>query len=145
MSYHQALEAAGADVHAFGSFGSYQGDWWALLVTADGVRGWVHGSFGSCSGCDAFAAEFDYGTSDRCSDHTYENPMPDCDQCRGAESAYQVKLADFGKDYLTPLYTQEEAEKRAAENLSWDFDAQEMLDFIKKEGARDLAHPLQES
>jgi hypothetical protein len=126
--YQKALEAAGAEVHAYESFGSYQGDWWAL-VTVDGERGWVHGYYGSCSGCDAFEAEFGYD-EDRCKRHQYEQPMPNCDQCRGAESAYLTKLADFGRDYLPPI-TQEAAEQKAAENLAWDSDAQEMLDFIK--------------
>ena len=59
MSYQEALEAAGATVHAFEFFGSYQGDWWAK-VTYNGETGWVHGSYGSCSGCDAFEAEFGF-------------------------------------------------------------------------------------
>lgn len=57
-SYEETLELAGATVHIFQEFGSYQGDWWAR-VTYNGVTGWVTGSYGSCSGCDAFHGEFD--------------------------------------------------------------------------------------
>jgi hypothetical protein len=61
-SYQAALEAAGAEVEEFKEFGSYQGDWWAR-VSFGGRRGWVTGSYSSYSGCDAFEAEFGYGTS----------------------------------------------------------------------------------
>ena len=43
MSYQDALKAAGAAVLEFESFGSYQGDWVAL-VEYKGERGWVQGS-----------------------------------------------------------------------------------------------------
>lgn len=56
MSYKEALEAAGATVHAMENFGSYQGDWQAK-VTYDEKTGWIQGCFGSCSGCDAFEGE----------------------------------------------------------------------------------------
>ena len=42
MSYQKALEAAGAVVHRFEEFGSYQGDWWALVTHGD-KTGWVNG------------------------------------------------------------------------------------------------------
>ena len=111
MSYQESLEAAGAIVLIFDSFGSYQGDWWAK-VEYNGRIGWVNGSYGSCSGCDAFEAEFGWN----------DDEQPD----------YQERLADFGRSYLDNLYTQEEAEKESSKYLDWDMDAQEMLDFIKK-------------
>ena len=40
MSYKNALKAAGAKVIEFKYFGSYQGDWVAL-VEYKGERGWV--------------------------------------------------------------------------------------------------------
>ena len=118
MSYESALVAAGATVHAMKSFGSYQGDWWAK-VTFNGETGWVHGWYGSCSGCDAFLDEFDYG-DERCPD------------CKVAAATYQERLAAFGLTYLDDLYTQDEAIKVASENLEWDSDAQPMVDFIKE-------------
>ena len=129
MSYESALVAAGATVHVMKEFGSYQGDWWAK-VTFNGETWWVHGWYGSCSGCDAFQAEFDYG-SDRCEEHRYDD-HPDCPDCKAAAATYQERLAQFGRGYLDDLYTQDEAIKVASENLEWDSDAQEMVDFIKE-------------
>ena len=57
MSYNEALEAAGAKVLEFATFGSWQGEWVALVEYKSEV-GWVQGSFGSCSHCDSFEAEF---------------------------------------------------------------------------------------
>jgi hypothetical protein len=107
MSYEAALEAAGATVHGFFEFGSYQGDWWAK-VTYEGETGWVNGRYGSCVGCDAFLMEF--GDLDP----TDEN------------------LAEFGRGYLDFMYTQEEAEKEAEKNASWDYEADNMVKFIKE-------------
>jgi len=56
MGYSEAIEANGVKIKEFKEFGSYQGDWFALLE--DGRI--VFGSYGSCSGCDAFQSEFDY-------------------------------------------------------------------------------------
>jgi len=57
-SYEGALRAGGANVLTFQQFGSYQGEWYAK-VEFDGRTGWVSGSHGSCSGCDAIEADFD--------------------------------------------------------------------------------------
>ncbi len=57
MGYREALEIAGAKVVDFKEFGSYQGTWLAL-VEYKGQKGIVQGCYGSCSGCDAFKAEF---------------------------------------------------------------------------------------
>ena len=107
MSYGSALEAAGATVLEFETFGSYQGDWWAK-VFYNGKMGWVNGSFGACSFFAAFESEFGYN-----------------------DPATPEKLAEFGKGYLDVLLTQEEAEKSASENLSWDSGAEKMVKFIK--------------
>lgn len=109
MSYEKALKAAGAEVIDYREFGSYQGDWWAL-VEYQGKRAWAHGAFGSCSYCDAFQAEVgcDYEAED-----------------------YESKLAQFGASYLSDLWTQEAAEKEAAKYIEWDREARDMLDFIK--------------
>lgn len=130
MSYEQALEAAGAKVCAFESFGSYSGDWWAL-VEFNGARGWVNGYFGSCSGCDSFEAEFGYA-DEKCSEHTFNSKSPkDCEACADAAQKYAQRLKDFGADYLGNILTQSEAEAEASKNLEWDGDAQAMLDWIK--------------
>lgn len=131
--YTKAMEAAGAVILASEAFGSYQGDWWAK-VTYEGRTYWVHGSYGSCSGCDAYQSEFDYN-GPQCDEHKYEEGSPEqlaCEACKLAAVAYQEKLADFGRSYLVGgEMTQEEAEKSAAQNIEWDSDAPAMLEFLK--------------
>lgn len=112
MGYCEALEAAGATVHAFNYFGSYQGDWWAK-VTYNGVTGWVHGYFGSCECCDAFAAEFGYFSENE--------PTKEA-------------LAEFGRSYLDDIITTDEAIAEASRHIEWDWNAREMVEFIKQHG-----------
>lgn len=131
MSYQEALEAAGATVTHFDSFGSYQGDWLAL-VTYDGRTGWIKGSFGSCSGCDAFAAEFGYEFDPQCDEHRYEADDPTCLECLSRKALRQIKLAEFGREYLGQLLTQAEVEKEVSEHLEWDGDAKQLLDYVKR-------------
>jgi hypothetical protein len=127
--YRTALEAAGATVHEFESFGSYQGDWWAL-VTYEGQSGWINGSYGSCSGCDAFEAEFGW-SDDKCPDHRYEYDPPSCTACDAKKEEYDARLALFGRGYLDGIMSQAVAIEQASRNLEWDSDAPEMVEFIK--------------
>ncbi len=124
--YREALEAAGAKVEAFEEFGSYQGDWWAKTD-----KGWINGSYGSCSGCDAFQAEFGYSDTGECEEHEYREAPPDCAACVEAKAAYQVKLANFGREYVDAAMSYDKAIENVSRNLEWDSDAQKMLDFIK--------------
>jgi hypothetical protein len=82
MSYECALTAAGCNVVEFHCFGSYQGDWYAM-IEIDGQKGVVTGCYGSCSYCDAFEGEFGWNDSEK--------------------QDYQERLADFGKTYLPAL------------------------------------------
>jgi len=130
--YERALEAAGATVLIFEHFGSYQGDWWAKVTWQD-KEGWVHGCFGSCSGCDAFEAEFGFVSHD-CGEDDYYDPFcyddrfrKNCPRCQELEAQF----IEFGQDYLEQIMTQEEAETEASTNLDWDMDATEMLKFLK--------------
>lgn len=137
MAYQEALEAAGAKIVAFEQFGSYQGDWWALVNTPDGRWGWINGSYGSCSGCDAFEAEFGWGGQQYCTRHEYGRNIllgEECEDCTKAALDHTEKLAAFGMEYLDGVMTQEEAEIQAGRNLEWDSDAQEMLAFVKANG-----------
>ncbi len=110
MSYQSALEAAGAKVLAFESFGSYQGEWLAF-VEYNGERGWVQGWYGSCSGCDAFEAEFGWGA--------------------GEEGDYEARLANFGRGYLDgQLHTADELRERFKKQAEWDSDADAILSFL---------------
>ena len=128
MSYEEAMQAAGAEVLEFMQFGSYQGDWWAKVRYKDEL-GWAQGSYGSCSGCDAFEAEFGWADAD-CEEHKY-NHKADCPDCQEAKKKYDERLADFGRGYLDGLLTQEMAEKEASRNLDWDSDAKAMLDWLR--------------
>jgi|SRR6185312_9890568 len=113
MSYQEALEAAGAKIIKFESFGSYQGDWFCLCEYK-GKIGWVSGSFGSCSGCDAFEAEFGWN----------DNEQED----------YQQRLCQFGKGYLDPeVMSNEEVLKIPLSNIDWDDGAKEILKFLELE------------
>src|SRR5574340_1404036 len=93
MSYQEAMEAAGAEVVAFEQFGSYQGAWRAK-VRYKGETGWVQGSYGSCSGCDAFEAEFGW-YEDACDEH--HRHQTDCAACQEAAASYRQRLAEFGR------------------------------------------------
>lgn len=113
MSYELALEAAGCDVIEYVVFGSYQGEWLALVNHA-GHRGVVEGSYGSCSGCDAFEAEFGWNDDER--------------------DDYQERLKSFGEGYLPALpiaHYISQLEKRVSE-CEWDSEAKEMLEQVKR-------------
>jgi len=132
MSYERALEAAGVDVVVFEKFGSYQGDWLAK-VRHDGHLGWIHGYYGSCSGCDAFEGEFGF-TSHECGDDDWYDPLwdesgfkDDCKTCQDIKERLRV----FGEGYIESICTQEEIEAECKKNIEWDLDADEMLKFVE--------------
>lgn len=110
MGYAEAIEAAGGRIKEFKTFGSYQGTFMALLN--DGRI--IEGSYGSCSGCDAFEAEFDYDSEDQ----------PD----------YKKRLAEFGAGYLNsacPLEQMIDIYKKKAEGeYAWD-DDKEILEWLE--------------
>lgn len=135
MSYDVAMKAAGAKVIEYKQFGSYQGDWWAL-VEFKGHRGWVHASYGSCSGCDAFEAEMGWDSHSH-SDNDYVSVTDisswrnDCETCLG----YRKKMVAFGADYLNSMMTQAEAEsylEKTIEEWDWQDQGKEALAFIRE-------------
>ncbi len=126
-NYQTALEAAGAKVLAFESFGSYQGDWLAL-VEHQGNKTYVRGSYGSCSGCDAFEAEFGYHEG-KCDEHSYEDSN-DCQDCVAAKTDYDTRLQAFGTGYLDNFYTKEELVKKFTEDSEWDSNADDVLKWL---------------
>lgn len=109
-SYHWVLEEAGATVHAFQDFGSYQGDWLAK-VTYNGKTGWIKDCYGSCSGCDAFESES--GWKDRTKKEWHEFAV------------------DFAKEYLDDIITFDEVMAYAKKNISWDVDAKNMVEWLE--------------
>lgn len=114
MDYKDALEAAGAIIHDYIEFGDYQGSWFAI-VSYKGSGGLIRGSYGSCSGCDAFQAEFM---------DEYENL---------SDKELKEKLKEFGKGYLNnEIFTFEEAIKEFNNYVSWDTESQDVLDWLNK-------------
>jgi hypothetical protein len=145
MGYGEALQAAGARLIDYRAFGDYQGSWWAKVAWR-GQIGFVHGAFGSCSGCDAFEAEFGdreahaHGFARmadvaelarrRASDPqvelaaaTLENRCLDC-------LALADRLACFGENYLDGLMTAEAAIAAVTPNVEWDHDASEVVAWL---------------
>jgi len=131
--YKEALQVAGADVLAYKTFGSYQGDWWAKVRYNGQVR-YVHGYYGSCSGCDRIASALDSHNSG--DDYHWSTDLDFLEEnrgtCEGCKIAYN-KLKDIGEDYLEndSYLTLEEAIDKASEHLDWDLDAQSMVDWLK--------------
>ena len=129
MSYEEAMKSAGANILAFKEFGSYQGDWFAL-VEYQGKRGFIHGSYGSCSGCDAFEAEFGNVSEDECVTHKYEGHHADCPVCVKAKAEYPIRLAKFGESYLDGITDYKTVREHAAEDLDWDREAQNVVNWL---------------
>ena len=132
MGYSNTMEMAGAIVHDYKSFGSYQGDWYAK-VTYKGVTGYVQGSYGSCSVCDAFQSEFEsvvhYHDTEMVWGGLYEGEefKEDCEECNKTKK----RLIEFGERYLDGIKTKEAILEYAKRNITWDMEAQEMVTWIK--------------
>lgn len=132
--YIKCMELAGAKILAAKKFGSYQGDWWAK-VEYKGKTFWVHGYFGSCSGCDAFQAEFGYDETS-CEEHRYlhnQEITDTCEACKVIKQDLHKRKVAFGEKYLTDdVHSQESAEAFAAKHESWDFAVGVMLKWIQE-------------
>jgi hypothetical protein len=135
--YATALKAAGAEVIEFTSFGSYQGKWMAL-VDYNGERGIVTGYYGSCSGCDAYEAEFGYEShtvEDHGGQETWHYPtgredgfVAGCEQCE----TFKVALSNFGQKYLVDITPVEEYKTFLEDcTADWQSDEREMLEVLK--------------
>lgn len=112
MSYPKSLEAAGAKVLVYEEFGDWQGTWLAL-VEYKGEKGWIKDYFGSCSVCDAFLAEFDWGDD--------------------KEEDYQKRLKEFGLRYLDAgLRSNEEILDYVKKDSFWDLEREKMLSFVEE-------------
>jgi hypothetical protein len=132
--YQGLLERAGAKVLAFDYFGDYQGTWVAKVEHA-GVVKWVIGAYGSCSGCDAFEAEFGSGYHDHGDEfhNSYDDKFPHagCAEC----AAIVERMAKAGANYLTNAHTYDEAlaeVERQCSDPDWvDEDDKLLLQFLK--------------
>jgi hypothetical protein len=109
--YQWALEEAGATVHLFQEFGSYQGNWYAK-VTHNGKTGWIKDSYGSCSGCDSFHAEASY----------QDRAIPE----------WKEFCTNFAQVYLDAITTWDEVYKKTKEDEEWDYDAKEAIKFLEE-------------
>ena len=116
--YSDALRAAGCEIIGYQEFGSYSGDWFAK-VRYDGEVFWLHDYYGSCSVCDALQADMGY--------------EPWNDDAPEEWADYNKRLAEWGARYLEPQerLTYEQALKVASENIDWDADAQDMVNWLQ--------------
>ena len=143
MGYETALEAAGAEIIDFNEFGSYHGTWLAF-VNYKGETGIVEGSYGSCSGCDAFQAEFDYADKPEIREGKFYRNWDTWDEeCECSEeeyneiiNAYNERLADFGRSYLESdgepsLYYKEHYEHRLSLLKEDDWFSDEEKEYIE--------------
>lgn len=134
MSYHLALESAGAKILTSKAFGSYQGTEWFLVKYKDKIF-WLDIPYGSCSGCDHFQDAFGYNHHEH-PDDDYFSPFYDeifSKECKDCQEIFK-RLVDFGKSYLDNNLSQLEAEKEASRHIDWDSEANDMLNFIKETG-----------
>lgn len=133
MSYATAMKMAGAVILDYQAFGSYQGPWYAKVQVGT-EKFYVAGSYGSCSGCDAFEREFDYSGHDHeegnyVSAYNPKNLTPDtCQAC----ADLQKNLVEFGQSYLSDPRTWESLWKYQEENSSWDSEAKNVMDWLER-------------
>lgn len=128
MGYSTAMKAAGAKVFDYKETGSYQGSWYAF-VEYKGQVGIAEGSYGSCSGCDSYEAEFGFCDYPEERDGKYYkdwNEEVSKEEYETLIDNYNKRLSDFGESYLKNISTREMIETRIA-NLKEDdwFDEEE--------------------
>lgn len=128
MGYQKSLEMAGCKVIGFKHFGSYQGTWIAF-VEYKGEKGIVSGSFGSCSHCDAFQAEFGYGSKPPVEKEGkyFRSEWQDDEEDEITKEEYEEKLSthnqkmiDFGERYLRAGLENKEFYQRKLDNTEED-------------------------
>ena len=113
-SYENCLRAAGAEVHCFEYFGSYEGDIWCKF-TIDGKTGCRRYPYGSCSGCDWLQGHF------------------------MAEDETAETIRAFGIEMLSDaesLMTDAEALAEVRKWSDWDVEADAIIAFIKENSDR---------
>jgi hypothetical protein len=137
MGYSEAIESNGLKIKEMKEFGSYQGTWIAILE--DGR--FIEGSYGSCSGCDAFQAEFNYDEEIvkqengkyYPNNNTWEDEITE-GEAIAKNKEYSEKLKSFGKRYTDSAETKEEIVSRYTikcnDEFAWD-DDKEILEWLK--------------
>lgn len=118
--YDDWLKFLGFRVIAFQRFGSYQGEWYAVVQRPNSKIELVKGSYGSCSGCD----ELEGIQCDVYSQYRYrERSQKENEINAELAKRLQTKEWDEGFDW----------EEEIAENkhrADWDMDAQEVVKWL---------------
>lgn len=134
MSYELTLRKAGATVLAYKEVGDYQGTW-GCVVEYKGKLGLVTGSYGSCSGCDAFQGEFGWGGNHDFSERNgkyykwYDEEITKEEYEQGI-AEHERKLAQFGEGYLNDIQDAFDIENRLANthpDVWYDEEIRELL------------------
>lgn len=113
--YHFCLEFAGIKVLAFEKFGSYQGDWLAL-VKVNNKLGFIKDHYGSCDGCDAFQGEVSYHFEKK----------------TGDPQGYKAQdLINFGNRYKDNILTYEKTLSEVSKYKAWDSEALMMIKWVE--------------
>lgn len=150
MGYSLALESAGAKVLDYEQFGDYQGSWIAK-VSYKGAVGYIRGFYGSCSGCDAFEAEFDFSCCDEHGDIWYEEAVENSASCVYCKN-YVDRMIKFGEGYLTggvePLQSFAEGYFDTLyvdkEEFNWVCNQLDETDILQKELKESLLKAMEE-
>lgn len=139
MSYELALKAAGAEVIDTHYAGSYQGTWGAIVIY-NGKKGLVTGSFGSCSYCDAFQAEFEdydcvrdtieYDAEKNIYTKHWGDTICTKEEYDAQQLEYQEKLSAFGQRYLHVVQDKFDVENQLANTSNDDWYDDEMSELL---------------
>lgn len=137
MGYSEAIEANGVKIKTYKEFGSYQGTFIAVLE--DGR--FIEGSYGSCSGCDAYEAEFGYADRPEEVDGKYykraswdQSSVCSIEEYEQALAEYEEKHRRFGQSYVDAAESKEEILARYEVKCTGDYawhDDKEILEWIR--------------
>lgn len=140
--YADCLRLAGAEILAYETFGSYQGDWIAK-VRYSGQVYWIRGYYGSCTHCDGLKAElnFDYHYCEN--DSVFRDELSEymenvefCEEC----AKVLTKARILGESYLeNDNFSYQELLKKFEEDSEWDYDAREVVRWLKEKGGDDVS------
>ena len=114
--YEKCLALAGANVLAFERFGSYSGDWWAVVEADNPSRKFfVTGAYGSCSGCDHLE-DMEYRIQPR----VYSAPEGKRDEwLQKHNEALLAEMESYGEELLSNEYNLERAIKELGDRIHW--------------------------
>lgn len=126
IGYKAALEVCGAKILEYKEFGSYQGDWYAILIYNEKTL-LIGGGYGSCSGCDSFQSDFSGDNVIQ----SYEEAFPEELKAEDYDVGYKLDdLKKFGLKYLNDPLNIEDIIKEKTNDLVWDNEAQEIINWI---------------